>query len=53
VGDNINLMLAVAAFNFKKLLRQLLYFFILFWDGVSSANLKNMLYDTRQFDYGR
>jgi IS5 family transposase len=53
VGDNINLMLAAAAFNFKKLLRQLLYFFILFWDGVSSANLKNMLYDTRQFDYGR
>jgi IS5 family transposase len=53
VGDNINLMLAAAAFNFKKLLRQLLYFFILFWDGVSSANLKNMLYDTRRFDYGR
>jgi hypothetical protein len=40
VGDNTNLMLAAAAFNFKKLLRQLLYFFILFWDGVVLSKFK-------------
>jgi len=27
-GDAINLMMAAAAFNFKKLLRQLIYFFV-------------------------
>ena len=32
VGDSINLMMAAAAFNFKKLLRLLAYFFVLcFW----------------------
>ena len=43
VVDNINLMLAAAA----------PIFFILFWDGVFSANLKNLLYATRRFDYSR
>ncbi len=28
VGDSINVMMAAAAFNFKKLLRRLLYFFV-------------------------
>jgi transposase, IS5 family len=41
VGDSINLMMAAAAFNFKKLLKQLSYFFRLFFFSVLLANNKN------------
>jgi IS5 family transposase len=34
VGDSINLMLAAAAYNFKKLMRQLLYYLFLFFQVI-------------------
>jgi hypothetical protein len=34
VGDSINLMLAAAAYNFKKLMRQLLDYLFLFFQAI-------------------
>jgi hypothetical protein len=34
VGDGINLMMAATAYNFKKLMRQLLYYLFLFYQVI-------------------
>jgi len=43
VGDSINLMLASAAYNFKKLMRQLLDYLFLFFQAIRVQVIHSLL----------
>ena len=47
-GDSINLMMAAAAFNFKKLLRRLIYFFVSILKRVFRTRNENLGRPSRQ-----